>query len=150
MRFSERQQDRQWVRALWEPMTGIYTSKECVAVGDISGTNEFKMVLVDSSSEQDRLMLMKDLTVVADSAVSETPAGIVVFISDAGHNPCVAVAISGSLLIYRNMKPYYRFNLPQTEMDPVENELWDGALARRITPKELFDGLTVSYLMVKN
>uniref|UniRef100_A0AC35FKS2 Bardet-Biedl syndrome 1 N-terminal domain-containing protein n=1 Tax=Panagrolaimus sp. PS1159 TaxID=55785 RepID=A0AC35FKS2_9BILA len=137
-----RGQDRRWVRALWEPMTGIYTSKECISTGNITGNNDFKLVLVDSASDQNKLLLLKDLTIIGDSAVSETPAGIVVFVSDPGHSPCVGVAISGSLLVYRNMKPYYRFNLPQNDLDPVEMEYWDAAMTRKITPKELFDALT--------
>ena len=149
MRFLEqfRGQDRRWVRALWEPMTGIYTSKDCIACGDINGNNEYKLVLVDSSSDQNRLLLLKDLTIIGDSAVSETPAGIVVFISDPGHSPCVGVAISGSLLVYRNMKPYYRFNLPQNDLDPDEIELWSMAMTRKITPKELYDSLMVNFKM---
>ncbi|KAE9551074.1 hypothetical protein FO519_005711 [Halicephalobus sp. NKZ332] len=132
---------KKWVRALWEPMTSMEISKDCVAVGDINGDNEYKLVVVDFAGEQCRLKLLKGLTVVNDSFLTEVPAGMVVFVSDPGHSPCVAVAIGSSLLVYRNMKPYYRYNLPQNELHPSEVELWKSAIQRSITVKELFHGL---------
>ena len=122
-------------------MTNIETSKECVAVGDINGDNDYKLVLVDFAGDQCRLKLLKGLTVVNDSFLTDFPAGIVVFVSDPGHSPCVAVAVGSSLLVYRNMKPYYRYNLPQNELHPTEVELWKAGIQKSISLKELLAGL---------
>uniref|UniRef100_A0AC34QCC4 Bardet-Biedl syndrome 1 N-terminal domain-containing protein n=1 Tax=Panagrolaimus sp. JU765 TaxID=591449 RepID=A0AC34QCC4_9BILA len=132
---------RKWVRTLWEPMANIETVKECVAVGDIHGDNEFKLILVDIIGDQCRLKLLKGITVINDSYLAETPVGIIIFVCDPGDPPCVGVAVGSSLLVYRNMKPYYRFSLPPDGIHPAEIELWKSAMKKLINHKELFDGL---------
>ena len=41
--------------------------------------------------------------------------------------PAVAVASGTQIYIYKNMKPYFKFQLPSLEVHPVEKELWAAA-----------------------
>ena len=56
--------------------------------------------------------------------------------------PCVAVATANSILFYRNLRPYYRFALPQLYLHPPEVELWERALHTADLPtSHLYEGL---------
>lgn len=57
--------------------------------------------------------------------------------------PCIAVAIGNSLLIYRNMKPYYRCNVEPVDLSPTEVSLWTAAMEKQIGVGSLVEGLTV-------
>jgi hypothetical protein len=47
-----------------------------------------------------------------------------------------------SLLVYRNMKPYYRFTVPQLYLYPPEIELWERTYNDAEYPvKQLYEGL---------
>jgi len=56
---------------------------------------------------------------------------------------CLAVACGASLLIYRNMKPYYRYNLPQKDILPPESELWAQLKIGKLQKEQLIEGLKV-------
>lgn len=47
-----------------------------------------------------------------------------------------------SLLVYRNMKPYYRFTVPQLYLHPPEIELWERVFNDKEYPvRQLCEGL---------
>lgn len=56
---------------------------------------------------------------------------------------CLAVACGSSLLIYRNMKPYYRYNVPQKDILGAETELWNALKQGQTHKGQLVDGLKV-------
>ena len=74
--------------------------------------------------------------------------GCVTFYSEDSQMPCVAVAIGNSLLIYRNMKPYYRCNVEPVDLHSTELSLWTSALEKQIGVGELVEGLSVSELQI--
>lgn len=134
---------KKWIRSLWEPLTNIETNKDCIAIGDINSDNDFKLVCVDFAKNQCRLKLLKDLTIIADNFLENEPVGIVIFANDPGQSPCIAVPTGSSLLIYRNMKPYYKCNLPQKDLNEKEVKWWQLAEKGKISAKALLRGLQV-------
>jgi Bardet-Biedl syndrome 1 protein len=38
--------------------------------------------------------------------------------------PAIAVASGASLFVYKNLKPYYKFNLPASDVNETEQEVW--------------------------
>ena len=57
--------------------------------------------------------------------------------------PAIAVASGTQIYIYKNLKPYFKFQLPSLEVHPVEKELWAGAAAaeHNLDLATLVDGL---------
>uniref|UniRef100_A0A7E4V3X9 BBS1 domain-containing protein n=1 Tax=Panagrellus redivivus TaxID=6233 RepID=A0A7E4V3X9_PANRE len=138
--------ERRWVRALWEPALNIETIKQNIAVGNFS-SGEASLIVVDSPyGAAKRLVHMKGLTLASDVALPSEPVGIVPFVVDNGVAPCVAVAIQSSLLVYRNMRPYYRYNIPFSEgedLPPGEAYLWEQAVVKEaIDAEKLNQNLT--------
>lgn len=134
---------KRWIRFLHEPMTNIETAKPCMALGDINGDGENKLVLVDFATNQCRLKLLKGLTLVTDTFLPDEPAGVVTFMEENATLPSIAVAVGSSILIYRNMKPYYRCNIESMDLDPSELQLWKGAKEGSVGAEQLFEGLQV-------
>ncbi|KAL3120777.1 hypothetical protein niasHT_008069 [Heterodera trifolii] len=132
-----------WTRALWEPAAGVVATKPCVELCDLHGQNDFQLVLVDESAVPCRLKLFKGLRVAVESMMAEVPTGIVSFVCDVGNSEstCLAVACGSSLLVYRNMKPYYRYKVPQKDILPAESELWNRMKQCKIQKSQLIDGL---------
>uniref|UniRef100_A0A914DT03 Bardet-Biedl syndrome 1 N-terminal domain-containing protein n=1 Tax=Acrobeloides nanus TaxID=290746 RepID=A0A914DT03_9BILA len=134
-------QQKRWVRALWEPLANLEANKSCIAIGNIQGDYDFKLLAVDFSQPTCHLKLFKGLSVISDSVLSDMPAGIITFVCDTGQldSPCVGVACGGSILIYRNMKPYYRYNIPQQDLSQMEISLWNRAAEKKVSLEELVD-----------
>ena len=114
-----------------------------MALGDINGDGENKLVLVDFAGQQCRLKLLKGLTLVTDTFLPDEPAGVVAFMEENANLPSIAVAIGASILIYRNMKPYYRCNVESMDLDPSEVNLWKGVKDGYVNSDQLFEGLQV-------
>uniref|UniRef100_A0A914PXV2 Bardet-Biedl syndrome 1 N-terminal domain-containing protein n=1 Tax=Panagrolaimus davidi TaxID=227884 RepID=A0A914PXV2_9BILA len=134
---------KKWVRLLFEPDTGIVSIKDCVSTNDITGDGDHKLVIVDFAETQCRLKLLKGLNFITDAHLPDEPAGVVTFYSEDSQMPCVAVAIGNSLLIYRNMKPYYRCNVDPVDLNPTEISLWTAAMEKQIGVGTLVEGLSV-------
>uniref|UniRef100_A0A914QZE9 Bardet-Biedl syndrome 1 N-terminal domain-containing protein n=1 Tax=Panagrolaimus davidi TaxID=227884 RepID=A0A914QZE9_9BILA len=133
---------KKWVRLLFEPDTGIVSIKDCVSTNDITGDGDHKLVIVDFAETQCRLKLLKGLNFITDAHLPDEPAGVVTFYSEDSQMPCVAVAIGNSLLIYRNMKPYYRCNVDPVDLNPTEISLWTAAMEKQIGVGTLVEGLS--------
>lgn len=54
-----------------------------MTLGDVHSKNNSQLLLVDENCVPSRLKLFKGLRTIADSVLSEPPAGICSFISDA-------------------------------------------------------------------
>uniref|UniRef100_A0A7E4WAL7 BBS1 domain-containing protein n=1 Tax=Panagrellus redivivus TaxID=6233 RepID=A0A7E4WAL7_PANRE len=132
---------KRWIRLIFEANTNLHTSKANVTTANITGDGEFKLIVADQSPAGCRIKLFKGLTLVGDTFLSDPPVGIVTFRSEDAMVPCVAVAVGGSLLIYRNMRPYYRCNLEPMDQLNEEVELWKGIQEKQIDAEQLFTGL---------
>ena len=60
--------------------------------------------------------------------------------------PAIAVALGTQIYIFKNSKPYFKFQLPSLEVHPVEKELWAGAAAaeQSLDLATLIDGFAKS------
>lgn len=52
--------------------------------------------------------------------------------------PSIAIASGPSVLIYKNLKPFYKFNVPTLDVDETENEAWSHAEASQIDSTQLY------------
>ncbi|KAI6223161.1 Bardet-Biedl syndrome 1 protein [Aphelenchoides besseyi] len=140
----ERRKQNKWIRALSEPLAGVETDRPCVTVGDIHGDGDYKLVVIDFKKTPSRLVLFQGLSPVSETQIFDPPTGVVTVVCETENNKsqCVAVSAGGSVLIYRNMKPYYKFTVPQLYLHPAEVELWERCMHSEEFPvKQLFSGL---------
>ncbi|KAI6183364.1 Bardet-Biedl syndrome 1-like protein [Aphelenchoides bicaudatus] len=149
--FTERQRQNKWIRALHEPLAGVDTE---------NNNGDHKLVLVDFTENAAKLILFQGLTSQIESPLSDFPAGIETLYCDPvsssklyqscsnlvvqtnNSSSCLAVAAGGSVLIYRNMKPFFRFSVPQIYLHAPEIQMWERAFSHPEYPaKQLNEDL---------
>lgn len=73
-----------------------------------------------------KLRVYKGTTLISEQGLPGIPCAVESFYIEENEPriPVVAIAIGSSVLFYRNMKPYYKYSLPQMEIEALEYEVW--------------------------
>uniref|UniRef100_A0A0N4ZHJ9 BBS1 domain-containing protein n=1 Tax=Parastrongyloides trichosuri TaxID=131310 RepID=A0A0N4ZHJ9_PARTI len=132
-----------WVGALWDPSAKISTRGSLAVLSDVLGDNDYKLLLVDMAENTPKLRMFKGINPVAESALTSIPTGVVSFYNSLTNppTPCIGLSTGNSVLIYRSLKPFYKFTLPPQEINPIEQALWDGIASKQITVEQLIKGI---------
>uniref|UniRef100_A0A0N5C563 BBS1 domain-containing protein n=1 Tax=Strongyloides papillosus TaxID=174720 RepID=A0A0N5C563_STREA len=132
-----------WVGALWDPSAKISTRSSLAILSDVLGDGDHKLLLVDMSQNVLKLRMFKGINPVAESALTTLPTGLVSFYNSltSPPTPCVGLSTGNSVLIYRSLKPFYKFTLPPQEVNPIEEALWKGIGERKITVEQFIEGI---------
>ncbi|CAJ0927531.1 unnamed protein product, partial [Mesorhabditis belari] len=128
-----------WVNALHDDAAQVNTLYPCVGLGDLSGDGDVKLVVADMGTSRFnmKLKVFKGVSLAAESALAELPTALVTFINEQNTIPSVAVASGPSLLIYKNLKPFYKFTVPSTKINEVEEEAWSKAGSQELSTEQL-------------
>ena len=90
-----------------------------------------KLQFLDSAGVQGSALLLGDPAALATFHLTDSTPRV----------PAVAVASGVHVYIYRNMRPYFRFVVPEVPLEPTEAKLWDalreGGLAPDTLPQQL-------------
>jgi Bardet-Biedl syndrome 1 protein len=78
---------------------------------------------------QPRLKVLKGPTVLTESPLPALPAAAATFIMEQHEprTPALALASGPCVYVYKNLRPYFKFSLPQLPPNPVEQDLWNQA-----------------------
>ncbi|VDN18150.1 unnamed protein product [Gongylonema pulchrum] len=130
-----------WVSALHSTSLGLNTLPCCVGLADLHGDGDYKLVIGDYGTEKYniRLKVFKGIQLIGESVLSDLPAAVAPFINEhvQPSSPSIAVACGASILIYKNLKPFYKFTPPSLEINPVEAEAWHHLEAGHIDTTQL-------------
>lgn len=110
-----------WLHAWHDPVANINAFTPCLCLTPVSGDREYKLLVADASR---MLRVYKDTTLASEHTLMDVPVAIASFNSVVNQPPSVAVAAGSCVYIYRNLRPYYKFNLPPLELDPAEKQIW--------------------------
>ncbi|KAK1335590.1 hypothetical protein QTO34_003382 [Cnephaeus nilssonii] len=137
-----------WLDAHYDPLANIHTFSACLALADLHGDGEYKLVVGDlgPGGQQPRLKVLKGPRVLTESPLSELPAAAATFLKDQHEprTPALALASGPCVYVYKNLRPYFKFSLPQLPANPLEEDLWNQAKEDRIDPltlKEMLEGI---------
>ncbi|XP_061058078.1 Bardet-Biedl syndrome 1 protein isoform X2 [Eubalaena glacialis] len=137
-----------WLDAHYDPMANIHTFSACLELADLHGDGEYKLVVGDlgPGGQQPRLKVLKGPTVLSESPLPALPAAAATFLMDQHEprTPALALASGPCVYVYKNLRPYFKFNLPQLPPNPLEQDLWNQAKEDRIDPltlKEMLEGI---------
>lgn len=80
---------------------------------------------------------------MTETTLLEIPAGLITFYNDHREPkfPAIGVASGPNIYVYKNMKPYFKFTLPNLEVNPLEVDLWIQARNDGMEPKLLYSML---------
>ncbi|XP_024604550.1 Bardet-Biedl syndrome 1 protein isoform X4 [Neophocaena asiaeorientalis asiaeorientalis] len=137
-----------WLDAHYDPMANIHTFSACLQLADLHGDGEYKLVVGDlgPGGQQPRLKVLKGPTVLSESPLPALPAAAATFLMEQHEprTPALALASGPCVYVYKNLRPYFKFSLPQLPPNPLEQDLWNQAKEDRIDPltlKEMLEGI---------
>uniref|UniRef100_A0A8C9B014 Bardet-Biedl syndrome 1 n=1 Tax=Prolemur simus TaxID=1328070 RepID=A0A8C9B014_PROSS len=137
-----------WLDAHYDPVANIHTFSACLVLADLHGDGEHKLVVGDlgPGGQQPRLKVLKGPAVLTESPLPALPAAAATFLME--HHepqaPALALASGPCVYVYKNLRPYFKFSLPQLPPNPLEQDLWHQAKEDRIDPltlKEMLESI---------
>lgn len=93
-----------------------------------------------------KLRVYSGTAVASEHTLLDVPAALCAFYSDLStpRTPSLAVASGPYVFIYRNLRPYFKFTLPEVEIDAAERAAWVDLNDGKIdvgAAAEIFSGL---------
>jgi len=144
-RASEERQARSvWLHAWHDPVAGLKAFTPCVRMCDLSGDNESKLLVASSDR---KLKIYTGTTLLSENVLLDVPVSICAFYPDAKASPRVpnvAVAAGQYVFIYRNLRPWYKFALPQNTVHDDETAAWQSMHSGGLSVDEAKAKLTAS------
>ncbi|KAA0165405.1 hypothetical protein FNF28_03461 [Cafeteria roenbergensis] len=133
-----------WIEALRNPLAGVEGIRpHCMASCDLQGDGTSQVVAACPDAKL-RVLDGRTGAVTKVMNILGEPSALAVFYPDsrAARVPALAVACGSSVFVYRNMRPFFKFALPQLPVHGEELELWRSALDGEESPEALYEGLT--------
>ncbi|KAF6104506.1 hypothetical protein HJG60_011418 [Phyllostomus discolor] len=147
-RGESKEASSKWLDAHYDPMANIHTFSSCLALADLHGDGEYKLVVGDlgPSGQQSCLKVLQGPKVLTESPLPALPAAAATFLMDQHEprTPALALASGPCVYVYKNLRPYFKFSLPHLPLNPLEQDLWNQAKEDRIDPltlKEMLEGI---------
>ncbi|XP_026506238.1 Bardet-Biedl syndrome 1 protein [Terrapene carolina triunguis] len=137
-----------WLDAHYDPMANLYTFSSCIALADLHGDGEYKLVVGDlgMAGHTMRLKVYRGTGLASESTLLDLPSAVATFLMDQNEprTPAVAVASGPFVYVYKNLRPYFKFTLPPLDANPLEQDVWEQAKEDMIDPltlKEMLEGI---------
>ena len=141
-----------WISAFQDPVAGINTSSCCMALEDLNGDGENKLIIADVGTTpfDMRLKVYKGTSLLANMQLINLPSGICTFFIDTNEpiTPAIAVASGPYVYVYKNLRPYFKFTLPSLDINPTEAQYWKQAKEEKLellSFREMLEELQVEY-----
>ncbi|XP_060679492.1 Bardet-Biedl syndrome 1 protein [Hemiscyllium ocellatum] len=135
-----------WLDAHYDPVANLYTFSSCVALADLHGDGENKLIVGDLGTGLSavQLKVYRGTTMLSENTLIDVPTGVVAFLMDTNEprTPAVAVASGPYIYIYKNLRPYFKFTLPPLGVNPLEQDVWHQVKEDKIdhlTVKEMLE-----------
>ena len=139
-----------WLHAWHDPLASLHAFSSCVQLADLNGDGDAKLLVAGMDR---RLRVFKGTALLSENVLLDEPVraatsrdgaragrpstrcptrsrvpqvGIAVFYPEArkGATPSVAIASGQFVFIYRNLRPFYKFSLPELPVDKAELTAW--------------------------
>lgn len=97
----------------------------------LNGLLSLQLVVGDlgPGGQQPRLKVLKGPAVLTESPLPALPASAATFLMEQHEprTPALALASGPCVYVYKNLRPYFKFSLPQLPPNPLEQDLWNQA-----------------------
>ena len=121
--------NEKWLLALHDPLSSLYTLSSCICFADIYNEGDVKLVIADLGNgiQNIKLNVYKGIVMQTQVALVDLPSAVLCFHmdSDSGSLPALAVAAGNFLFVYKNLKPFYKFQLPPLGLNETEVDAWN-------------------------
>lgn len=132
-----------FISAFSEPLAGLVTLPQHCTLSDVNNNGEYKLVVghLGDGKSGFRLKVFAQTSLVHSPALLALPSAVVGF-NIANGIKALAVAAGSNIFIYKNLKPYFKYTLPELELNQVEKEAWIQARQDKTDPASLRDILS--------
>ncbi|KAG7165240.1 Bardet-Biedl syndrome 1-like [Homarus americanus] len=124
-------ENERWLTAHHDPLASLYTFSSCMALADLHGDGESKLIIADlgTGAYNMKLKVYRGTSLMSENTLIDLPTGVITFHMDTTEPrvPAVAVASGSYIYIYKNLRPYFKFTLPTLEVNSTEFDAWSQA-----------------------
>ncbi|XP_045616559.1 BBSome complex member BBS1 isoform X1 [Procambarus clarkii] len=136
-------ENERWLTAHHDPLAALYTFSACVALADLHGDGESKLIIADlgTGAYNMKLKVYKGTSLMSENTLIDLPTGVITFHMDTTEPrvPAVAVASGSYIYIYKNLRPYFKFTLPTLEVNSTEYDAWGQARDEQLDVSMLYE-----------
>lgn len=121
-------------------MANATAYSSCVATADLAGDSDWRLIVAGADK---KMKVWSGTTLVSEHNLLEVPVALCPFYSETQvpRTPSLAVAAGTHVYIYRNLRPYYKFTVPNLEVDGKEIEVWESVRDNKLSVGDAFDEL---------
>ncbi|CAF1425886.1 unnamed protein product [Adineta steineri] len=138
-----------WLSAHNDFVAGINTVGSCVELVDLYAEGSVNLVIADFGNIllmpkiQAKLKVFKEFSLLKENNLSDLPCAVVACYMDTlqPRIPALAVASGSAVFLFKSLRPYYKFVLPQMEIAQVEKDVWHKAREGNIDMRAMHDVL---------
>lgn len=126
-----------WLLAMQDRNASLYTTSSNICFADLFNDGDMKLILVDMGTgfNNVKLNVYRGTSLQTQLALIDVPSATVSFYMDSGEakqTPALAVGSGHFLYIYRNLKPFYKFQLPFLSTNQTELDAWSQVKEEKI------------------
>ena len=131
-----RSQQKFWLNAYHDRVSSIFARSDCVCLCDVFGDYDKRLVVCDTA--QKKLKLWKGTTLEAELKLVDNPIALCSVYGDNSKKriPALCVAAGPHVYIYRNLRAYYKFTLPDLTFSDREKEIWKDLSDGKVSAEE--------------
>ena len=110
-----------WIGAFHDPVAGLRVFSPSLRLVDLAGDGDHRLVAANLDK---RLKVFRGTGVSSVHPLLDQPVAAAVFFPDSAvpRTPSIAIAAGSFIYIYRNLRPYLKFSLPQVRLSAAELE----------------------------
>lgn len=129
-----------WLNAWHDPVAGMKAYSNGLAFSDLHSDNNYFLLIADHNM---KLKAYRGTSLITQQDLVEPPAALCAFYSDSGatKTPSVAVACGACVYIYRNMRPFYKFTVPEARLGVMESEVWTSLKDSSMLPGDIINAV---------
>jgi len=123
-----------WLDAWQDPCGGLKVFSSHLALCDATGVGEHMLIVADIAGH---LKVYRNTDVHSTFRLLGVPSGVEVIWPDSSPIPALAVPCGNQIFLYRNLRPYYKFDIPSEEFDEEERAVWQSEAWNDTIPEVL-------------
>ncbi|CAO4363662.1 unnamed protein product [Caenorhabditis nigoni] len=131
--------NRKWTNPVMMTACEIHCPSTCVALGPVLTNSDSKLICAHGGNRgmNLRLTVFSGLSQEMEATLADPPTQIMHFVNEKSTMPNIAVAAGPSVLVYKNLKPFYKFTVATSPINPTEEEAWKAVALGKINHNTL-------------
>lgn len=142
-----------WIDAWYDPLAGLGAFSSCMCFSNINGDGDHKLVIADIKDNpinesndiksNHLLKIYKGTSLINQQVLMEEPVAVCSYFMDtiSPRKPVIAVAGGCSVYLFKNLQPYYKFDLPPFKVSSEEQQIWNALRLDKINAEEAIQQL---------